>query len=265
MRRMRWLNAMVIGLLLVGCGTTEPEDPGDPPVLPLLESLVFDTETFPSSSGAAAPRAPARQSPGGTHHTAAAWRVLAINVGVALHLAVPVGTWGALVSERPTFENGQWHWTASRDVLGVPYTGDLTAYEDAGDVVAEVRISSPAVQDFLWYRGRARSGGATGQWEIFDANVPSTPTVVATIDWSHPSSDVWTLTFTAVGGPNPGDQLTYEVDGTHREISWYDASEDVTAVIEWNALTRDGSIMVPGYNNGAQACWDGTLQNVACP
>ena len=68
-----------------------------------------------------------------------------------------------------------------------------------------------------------------------------------------------------VAGENPGDELAYLVDGTTRQISWYDASEDETAVIEWDALTRVGSIMVPGYNSGALSCWDGGLQNVACP
>lgn len=257
---------LAAGLLLTACNdSTGPADAGNPPDLPLEESLSFDLETFPAAGGTpSAEAAPSRVAPG-ANYTVAALGVAGINIAVITVTAVPRLTWAALASQQPTFEDGQWHWRASADILGVTYSGDLAAYTDQGDLVAEVRVSSPAVTDFLWYDLHAPIGGHSGQWRIYDADQPTTPTVVGTIDWSHPATGTWNLTFTAVGGENPGDNLSYMVDGNARTVSWYDASEDMTYGIAWDAATHEGYIMAAGYNGGVKSCWDADLQDAACP
>ena len=263
MKTNRWVLSFAAAAMLAACGTTDLENAGDPPELPLEESMIFDTETFPSAGGGQASGVQ-RQVQSGSHHTAAALGVVGINLAVLAVTSVPRLTWAALATRQPTFEDGQWHWRGSTSILGVQYSGDLTGYTDDGDVVAEVRITSPAVSDFLWYDGRAPIGGNSGQWRVFDASQPSTPSVVATIDWSRPVSDEWNLTFTALAGNNPGDELAYDVDGDMRSVTWYDASEDMTYGIRWDAVTREGSITAAGYNGGQMSCWDGDLMNVAC-
>jgi hypothetical protein len=258
------LVTLVTGALLAGCGSST--SPDTPPSLPLDDALAFDLETFPAAPGASSPEAsPALVTTVGTNYLAAALGVTGINVAVVSVTAVPRATWAALASQQPTLENGKWHWRSSTQILGVTYSGDLSAFTEQGDLVAEVRISSPAVSDFLWYDLHAPIGGDSGQWQIYDADLPNTPTVVGTIDWTHPATSRWTLTFTAVGGTNPGDDLEYVIDGSARSVSWYDASAQTTYGIGWDAVTHTGYIQAAGYNNGVKSCWDATLQNVACP
>lgn len=265
MRANRLWVTFGVGMLLTACNSTGPADPGDAPELPLEEALAFDIETFPPvSSSVTAPGAPARV-PSGTHHTVAALTVLGINVAVVTVTAVPRLTWAALATRQPTFEDGRWHWRGSTSILGVTYSGDLSAFTEQGDVVAEVRISSPVVSNFLWYDLHAPIGGTSGQWRVYDANQPSTPTVVGTIDWTHPAADEWNLTFTTVGGANAGDNLMYAVDGDDRTVSWYDASAATTHGIGWDAVTHAGYIQAAAYNGGVRSCWDTNLQNVTCP
>lgn len=262
MKQLRWMATLVVVAVAAGCDGTGL-DSGDPPVLPMEESLVIDTETFPSSGGAAA--GVARQVASGSHHTAATVGVVGINLAVLAITSIPRLTWAALVSRQPTFEDGRWHWRATTNIVGVNYSGHLTGYADDGDVVAEVRVTTPQLTDFLWYDGRAPIGGTTGQWRFYDAGQPASSVVVSTIDWSHPAEDTWTLTFTAVGGQNPGDNLSYMVDGDLRSVTWYDASGDETYGIGWNAVTSVGYIQTANYNGGVRGCWDGNLQNVTCP
>lgn len=264
MNERRWVLSLAVVAFAAGCGTTDLENDGDPPELPLEESMIFDTGTFPSANTASAASV-ARQSPSGTHHTAAAVGVVGINLTVLAITSVPRLTWAALVRRQPVLEDGQWHWRGSTEILGVTYSGDLAGYTDQGDVVAEVRISSPQVSDFLWYDGRAPIGGTSGQWRVYDAAAPGAQTVVSTIDWSHPESDEWTLDFSALAGDNPGDGLSYAVDGDARSVTWFDASEDETYGIRWDAVTGAGSITAAGYNGGVRSCWDSSLQNTACP
>lgn len=257
---------LAAGVLLAGCGSsTDLGDPGNPPELPLEESLSIDLETFPEASTATAAAAAPERVATNSNWTAAALGVTGINLAVITLTSVPRLTWAALAAQQPTYQDGEWHWRGSTSILGVTYSGDLAAFTQDGEVVAEVRVSSPAVTDFLWYDLHAPIGGNSGQWRIYDVDQPSTPTVIGTIDWTHPASDQWTLTFTAVGGDSAGDNLSYVVDGSSRTVSWYDASQDVTYGIGWDALTHEGYIQAAAYNNGVKSCWDANLQDTACP
>jgi len=179
-------------------------------------------------------------------------------------VAIPLATWRAARAQQPVFEDGQWHWRFSTTENGQTYAGDLTGYIEGGDLIAEMRITATALglDDFLWYVGTAPVGGTTGTWEFFDPAAPTT--VVGSIDWEHPGTAVWTVSFTAETGSGAGDVLTYDVNGNTRGISFTDASAGTTVVIEWNAATNVGSITAPNYNGGVRACWDATLANATC-
>ena len=258
----RTWTLLAVGLM-AACGGDSVGPEGDPPVLPDAESMVFDIETFPTGTPAAV-AGPARTSHN-THHAVAAVTVGITNLVVAAHLIVPVATWRAARRQIPTLEEGRWHWRFEANALAATYSGDLAGFVEDGDAVFEMRISSSVggLNNFLWYTGRAPIGGTTGEWLFYDPQDP--PTAVGRVDWSHPGTAVWTLTFTALTGPNAGDTLTYDVDGTSRTMTYFDASASVTSEIQWDAIARDGYIEAPNYNGGARACWDGTLTNIACP
>lgn len=253
---------IVFGLLIAGC--SEGTGPGgSPPVLPAPESMEFDLSFFGGGSPSATASGPSRVA--GVNWVAAAASVAAANLAVVVHTAIPLATWRAAAAQRPVFEDGKWHWRFTTNVYGQPFSGDLTGYVEANELIAEMRITAASLglTNFLWYVGTAPVGGTTGSWSFYDPASPST--VVGTIDWSHPGTLVWNVSFIVMAGPNMGDELTYDVNGAARSVSFTDASAGTTAVIAWNATTQAGSITAPNFNGGVKACWDTTLANVVCP
>jgi hypothetical protein len=259
-RRHAVTSAILFGLALAGC--SDGTDVGTPPVLPPAESMEFDLSFFDSGPGPVAARA---AGVAGVNWFAAAASVAVANLAVVIHTAIPVATWRAAVSQQPVYDDGQWHWRFVHHDGQHHFDGDLTAFIEGGDLIAEMRLTATSlgVEDFLWYVGTAPVGGTTGTWEFFDPQSPST--VAGMIVWSHPGTLVWTVSFVATSGPNVGDELTYDVNGAARSVSFTDASAGTTALIEWNATTNAGSITAPGFNGGAKACWDTTLANTTCP
>ena len=257
-----FVSSILLGLSVAGCsdGTSVG---GTPPVLPAAESMEFDLTFFDSGSPSAAATAPSRVA--GVNWFAAATSVAAANLAVVIHTAIPLATWRAALAQQPVFEDGRWHWRFSTQTNGQTYGGDLTGYVQGGDLIAEMRISSTALalSNFLWYVGTAPVGGTTGDWMFYDPQSPST--VVGMIEWSHPGTLVWTVSFVAMSGPNVGDELTYDVNGAARSVTFTDASAGSTVLIEWNATTNTGSITAPNFNGGVKACWDTTLANATCP
>lgn len=254
--------AVLFALLTAACGDGTGVE-GDPPVLPAAESMELDLSFFDNGASPAPSAAPSQAA--GLNWFAAAASVAVANVAVVIHTAIPLATWRAALAQDPVFEDGRWHWRFSTQENGQTYGGDLTAFVEEGDLIAEMRISSSALQldDFLWYTGTAPVGGTTGSWEFFSPQSPTT--AVGRIDWEHPGTLVWTVTFVATSGPDIGDELTYEVNGAARGVSFFDASAGTTVDIEWNATTNVGSITAPNFNGGVKACWDATLANTTCP
>lgn len=262
MKSLRWTSLLAMAVLFAACGdTTGPEGAGNPPVLPEVESLLFDLDFFSSS---AAPTEIARQVGPGSNWAAGALTVGVANLAVVIHMAVPVATWRAVTNRVPIFEDGQWHWRVSVTEGNRTYGGHLVGFEEDGDRVFEMRVTSSALglTDFLWFTGRAPIGGTTGEWQFFDPNDPGT--VRGRIVWEHPDANVWTLTFFADAGPEVGNTLMYVVDENSRTVTYTDASANETWDVGWDQLTSAGYIVAPNYNGGVMACWGTALENVDC-
>ena len=249
---------------LAACESDPTAPAGTAPELPAVETMTFDFDFFDQGAAVSTPAGMARQQGAGLNWGAGALTVGVANLSVVVHLFVPVATWRAAALHTPAFEDGAWHWRYSVTQGGQTFSSDLAGYQEGNDRVFEMEISSTALQlnDFLWYRGRAPIGGTSGRWEFFDPESPST--VTGRIDWTHPEADHRTLTFTAVAGPNVGDELAYDSDGADRFVTFFDQSENQTYEVHWNALTNEGYIVSPGYNGGAMACWDGALMDTPC-
>jgi hypothetical protein len=262
MRKALILASTVLPLTFAGC--SEGTGPGGtPPVLPEDASMEFDLSFFTGTPSVAAPAGPAQVA--GVNWITAAASVGVANLAVVVHTAIPLATWRAARAQVPVFEDGQWHWRFTTNVNAQSFSGDLTGYLEENELIAEMRISSTGLglDDFLWYVGTAPVGGTTGTWAFYDPDAPST--VVGMIDWSHPGTLVWNVSFIAMAGADAGDELTYDINGAARSVSFTDASAATTAVVEWNATTHAGSITAPGFNGGVKACWDTTLADVTCP
>ena len=54
------------------------------------------------------------------------------------------------------------------------------------------------------------------------------------------------------------------VDGDDHLITYFDASEQASMEIYWNAADGSGYLIAPNYNGGVKSCWDANQQDVAC-
>jgi hypothetical protein len=258
--------ALLVGISLGACGDDPAEPAGDPPHLPPLSSMQVETAMFEDTEGSTAPAAAAV----GANFLTAAVSVTVARSATIVVMAIPVATFAAAASNTPVFEDGAFHWRYAVQESGQTFEADLSGQGQGTQSIWEMRITSsattPPLDDFLWYAGRAALSGEDGEWHVYDAQQPSSRTEMLDIDWAHPTEDAWTLTFTNVNpvAATVGDRLEYEVDGDLRAVRYFDSSENEEIEVEWNAATRTGSIVAPNYNNGMRACWDADFENVPC-
>ncbi len=112
-----------------------------------------------------------------------------------------------------------------------------------------------------------------GYWQFYDpifggpaASAPATDGVeTARIDWENVSATEHRLTVTVngEGHEDEGDYLEFYESTATGTIDHYDASEDASSNITWYA-DGSGSLTVPDYNDGQQACWDTNQEDIDC-
>lgn len=258
-------------VFMVACDKN-PADPGNQqqPALPPQSSMTVDLSAFNQSL----PKGQGEAHTPGLNFITARLTVATINLAVATILSVPTLTFAAAISQQPVLkEDGKFHWIFTVNDGPKTFKADLAGWIDvpATEAVFEMRITTtgvtPALNNFLWYEGRAKLDNKTGYWEIYDAMRPATPIKVLRIDWQAPETTRATLELTAIeqGVPTFGDKVKYNTDGNARSVTYNDASENTSVLIQWDAATKEGSITAPNYNGGNKACWDSQLNDVTCP
>ncbi len=259
---------LLAGLTACDGDSTSPSDPGSPPELPPLTSMSVDFSLFGTPGpGQSQPSAEANLT--SLNFTNAAIRVLAAQVATVVTLAVPVATFAAAANSTPTFEDDdRWHWRFTTVQGGHTYTAHLSGAVQGAMVSWDMRITSPThtppLDEFVWYGGEGHRDRTSGTWTFYDPSTPSTPTAVLRIDWTHASATEHGWEATALSGTAVGDVFTASVDGDARMITYFDASEQTSMEIYWNASDGSGYLIAPNYNGGVKACWDATQQDVAC-
>jgi hypothetical protein len=260
------IGILVCGLIFssfVGCGEKDDDEEGQAPELPPEASMTMDFSAFGGEK-----MAPSAQLPG-KNFSNAAIRILALNLAVVVAMTPAVATFKAAYGADPVEQDdGSWLWPYTINILGHKIEAELTGSLEGFATAWSMRVTSdsfdPPLEDFEWYTGECSLDGTSGDWLFFDYKIPDTATKLATIEWKVESTSKSELTFTNIteGRENSGDILTYSVDGTTALVTFYDASEDITADITWDLDTIAGSIEVPGYNNGERAYWDEDKQDV---
>lgn len=263
--------ALCAALAFASCkkNPSEPEN-AEQPALPPLASMKMDLQPF--SSDQALPKVTDPQTPG-ANFTNAAIRVALINAIVGVHMAIPVATFAAAISQKPELRSDGWfHWVFNVTHAGLVYQADLAGRVDLSNSQSlwEMRITvptaNPPLDKFLWYKGTAKLDNSAGQWIIYDHKQPGEEVEVVHIDWLHSSETQAKLVFTVVkpGVDENGDTLTYQANNSERSVVLFDNSENVTHQVFWDATTHAGYLITPTYNNGQKACWDEQLNDVAC-
>ncbi len=257
------LLAAALFLFLGGC-ESDPTGPDNPsaPTLPNPEQLQVDLSFFDQAEQTAKTGEKI-----GDNFINAYWRVAVINLMLRYYLTPPVAAFALALHTVPSHqEDNSWIWVYTyvqgEDELQIRLRG-----EQVGDKVAwELRVNAPsaqpAIENELWFAGDTRNDGRFGSWTFYDFTLEDRP-AVSTISWGESLMGNF-LTISALHGENAGDVLTYTRQGPENTITFYDASEDLEGYIRWHELSGTGSLMVPDYNGGQPACWDGNQNDIAC-
>jgi hypothetical protein len=265
------LGVMIIFLMGLTTCEKEPTEPGDvAPELPPVQSMQADLSFFKTT-----PNFTLNKTILSKHnYIAAAARVVVINTTVILASVVPTTVLAAALSQQPTLkEDGKWHWIFTAKEGLNTFSVDLAGWIDTPnvEVVWEVYISSnthtPDLDHFLWYHGRSKIGNKEGWWIFHDDKSPDSLVEVIKVDWEIPDENESELIFSNVklASNEYGDYLKYGIELTDRFLIYFDASENRTNTIYWNAETKAGYIEWFDYNDGVKSDWDENLEDTTGP
>ena len=252
---------LLVSLNLGGCSDTETSPTGvetaQAPVLPPAEQLIFDFSFFDTASEL--------DKAVGVHDNFinAYLRTALLDVMAKLVLAAPVGAFSAAVHTVPVAQDdGSWVWTYDwrhhQDVIRISLRG-----MPAGDVVEwELSLDPGAVgEGILWFSGTTNGDGQEGRWVFHDLDAEGYP-VSGEINWG-PTRGGHYLEFVSREAEEDGDTLRFTDNYPDYRIDFTPGNADAASFIRWHA-SGAGSLMVPDYNDGLEACWNVDLHNVDC-
>lgn len=288
-----WMALIVAAAMLTACssdnesGLLEPQPSDNPPALPSTSTMAFNVDFFGVNPSGVTPQEIAEGKPGPALQAVGAesranWinafvRALYVQLLMFDALDEPIGAFALAVHSVPQRQDdGSWLWTYIFVENGLEYSIFLygTAHDTYVDWRMEVSTNDPdfLLDHFVWFGGRTHNDESEGYWQFYDpvfdaaaaASTPGTETV--RIDYANPSRTEHRLTVTVngAGRDDEGDYLEFFESSFMGSITHYDASEDILSDITYY---RDGSgsLTVPDYNGGGQACWDENQFDTACP
>lgn len=261
-------SMVLVGMisLVTSCSKDDEVDPGTPPDIPPLSTMVMNVENF--TEGTTSQAFLDERVKSKLNWTGAALQVGFWNTILTLNLAIPVAAFGASINETPVYDSdrGLWVWTFEYNFVGRTYTSELTG-EIIGDQVEwNMYISEEAgFQDVLWYTGIMQIDGSGGYW-ILSKN-GNNPVEYLRIDWTIENEDVASIKYEVIesGAEEIGSYIEYgKMTGSEYNIFYnvYIANTQKSASIEWNSETGVGRVE---YNDsGEYLCWDSNFDDVDC-
>jgi hypothetical protein len=253
--------ALAIAALLLAVGCVSEDSPTAPrseaPALPDTSDFSIDFGLF------AGPEKAIEASQ--QNFLNAAIRVAVIKTVTDIVLTPPIAAFALALHSVPTRQpDGSWLWVYTWVYGAEEAQIRLRGEPDDDGSNWELRVTAPAdgVVNELWFDGETSRWGEEGHWDFYDFNKPGDPNV-GRLEWKSEGSrkevsflDLYT---------NPGDELSYREDGADRSIDFSDASAATEWFIRWNEEIGRGSLRVPDYNDGEEACWDELRNDVECP
>jgi hypothetical protein len=241
-----------------GSPTAVPLEQAQAPALPDPGILEFDFSFFDSG-------AELEKSADGIHDNFvnAYLRAVVLGAMAKLTLAPPVAAFAVALHTVPVAqEDGAWIWTYSCGGPQHPLQVALRGMP-AGEVVQwEMRVGiGPQAPTALWFEGHTNGDGQEGQWLFHDLDDPVHP-VCGEIAWGNDHSGHY-LQFTSREMESNGDVLRFHDADPSYEITFTPGTGEGEAFIRWHAIGT-GSLQVPDYNGGQEACWDMFQRNVDC-
>lgn len=275
MNRSRLLLAPLVGLAvlaltLTGCDSGGLNATDDPPSVPTPEAFELNTDLFSNQNPGSSAATKASEY---THFTNAAFRVWPVSLLVKANLIIPSAVTAAALQADPVVEEGTWIWDANADTLNQNVSFRLEGTPDGSAVAWSMTVTAPnpeqgeALNSFELYTAETALDGSSGSWSLF-YRIDGERTRVLDADFTVTSDTQKEITFSVpeTAEDNAGDSVRYVVDDTQRTFEWTQVEDSGNTVVTvmWDAETKAGSIVAPGYNDGEKACWNDAFQNVAC-
>ena len=255
--------ALLVAVNLGGCSSDESPlsvETNTAPQLPNPEALQFDFSFFAAGE--------TMDKSTGTHDNFvnAYLRAVVLEAMAELTLAAPVTVFAAALHTDPVArEDGSWVWNYAfqDEVDSVLIT--LVGRPENGQVLWELRLSGridgQLLEDATWFDGYTQHGGDTGQWYFYELAEMGQP-LCGEIAWGDDAGGRY-LSFTSRAPESDGDTLRFSDNDPDFAIEYTDADTGGMAHIRWHA-DGSGSLLVPDYNNGEEACWDTRQRNADC-
>jgi hypothetical protein len=283
--------------LMAGCSKNDTialpagdDDAATAPELPSVSTMKVELDFFGVPAPAVDQSLLVQTSPEGYPQAAAAGEhenwinafIRALYVQLVMYDAIkdPVGAFALAIHSVPQRQDdGSFLWTYIFVEDGVDYSIFLygTPATDRAIWRMEVSTNNPdlPLDHFVWFEGESMRDNSHGFWQFYAPVLPGGAATASTpptegepsirIDWENLSRTEHrvTVTVNGTGLEGEGDYVEFYNSSEMGKIDFYDASADVLSNITWYA-DGSGSLTVPDYNGGLQACWDTQQINVEC-
>ncbi len=274
-RLMVLVSALSLGLFALSCGGDEEQEEGPP--LPPEGSMRIELALFEGGENLATDEGKADGVGPKANFNNAAIRVWWLNTAIALNLAVPVVTFAAALSDNPSYADGEWLWDFSTKTNdGKEVSAVLRGWFDGGlkegiflnlEMKVTCETCKVPTEDYIWYTGRFNTAGTDGHWQFFNPEIAQEDQTFIKIEYDVTDDTHKSLIFTNLrtdGHEDAGDIIEYSVDGDTAHVSVHDEDKALDYTTEWSLSDGTGWLIVPDFNEGEKACWDGAQQNAEC-
>lgn len=254
---------IILTLNLSGC--SDDDSPTAPtsaqaqaPVLPQPADLQFDFSFFDTG-------ADLEKSGEGIHgnFVNAYLRAVVLGAMADLVLTPPVGAFAVALHTVPVAQDdGSWIWSYDWNGYRHPVRVALRGLPAEDHVKWEMRIGPGGVDPTaIWFEGRTSGDGSQGHWLFRDIDDPDQP-VCGEIAWGHDEAGNF-LQFTGRESEGSGSVLRFNEAIFENRITFTPGDGTVASFIRW-LPNGSGSLMVPDYNGGEEACWDRWQEDMIC-
>ena len=256
------------------------EDKGNPPALPIEESMALDISFFTNAKSAGVYEVAESTQ---FNFGAAALTVGIWNTILFINLAVPVTAFGHAFNHEANYIGpGKWQWAYTVNILATKYSARLTGEIRSGDIKWEMYIAGAGGQnfeEFKWFEGTSALDGNSGSWTLFHSWEYDNEEVL-TIDWTAKDGKIESTKYTYVRELNDnretdlgkGGYLEYgrtsEDYNLYYNIHYYDKDgtgqfEDVN--IEMKESDESGRMKNSTWQDTDWHCWASDKTDVDCP
>ena len=252
-------------LLITACSDNPSASNEEPPELPPAQSMQADFTMFEQQQKTAQ-----LQTQASDNFTRALGTAVVMKAVVDINLAIPRALLTAAANTEASLnEKEEWEWNYSKNADGQTYSVRLVASRDgSSDVNWNFYVTNTAagISDQLFFSGTTSADGRQGTWSYYDLQSLDAEEQVSEITWSIKGDEEVSLRLdvTSDRNENNGDFLEYKAENNIKSAAYYNADEDETTQLEWNAETKAGFIISHDYNEGQKACWDTNFQDIAC-